>query len=126
MLREKCFIWQTYLTDYGGCGFDLRLGKELVEQLPHATFIRVDHRRAKTADDPFDFFIGVSGDLADKDLRMIGLVQILAGDLQLLEKFLALSHTGENYIDVLVRRQTREADHVFGECEDLDGLAHVE
>src|SRR5688500_17353501 len=74
----------------------------------------------------FDIVLRISRDLSDEDLRMIGLVEILAGDLELFEQLLAFANTGEDDVNVFVRCQPGKSDHVFGEVDDLHGFAHVE
>src|SRR5687767_924677 len=94
--------------------------------MPHSRIIRISNGHAKTGEYPFDLVVGIRRDLTDKDLWMVRLIEILPGDLELFEKFLAFSNAGENDVYVLIRRQTREPDHVFGKVEYLHGLTHIE
>ena len=61
-----------------------------------------------------------------KTLGWTGELEVLVDVEDLLEELLAGAQAGEADLDVLARGEAREADHVAGQVDDLDRLAHVQ
>jgi len=57
---------------------------------------------------------------------MNGRLDVLAVGAKLLEEFLARPNAGKNNIDVIFRPESAQRDHVSGQVDDLDRLAHVQ